>query len=325
MVLPLKAIAMNVLSLAATFGALVWVFQDGHFAGVLGFAPTGALDLVMPVVIFVFAFGLSMDYEVFMLARIKEAYDETGDNDAAVAVGLQRSGKIITTAALLIVLVFAGFVAGEIVAMKQLGLGLALAVIIDATIVRLLLVPAAMKLMGRWNWWAPRPSPACTHGSGCGNSHANSSLRDFRLDSVEERDDRVVEQVVAVARDHVPGAGDVDEPRVRHELEQLPRAFLAQQVADVPAHEQRRDRSARAAACRRSGSTSDERVLVRTAEPPVMNAGSQCQYQRPSSRCRRFFFSPARFGGPRAVGVVRAGSRRPPRRATRSRSPCARP
>ena len=123
----------------------------------LNFAPTGALDLVMPVVIFVFAFGLSMDYEVFMLARIKEAYDETGDNDAAVAVGLQRSGKIITTAALLIVLVFAGFVAGEIVAMKQLGLGLALAVIIDATIVRLLLVPAAMKLMGRWNWWAPRP------------------------------------------------------------------------------------------------------------------------------------------------------------------------
>jgi RND superfamily putative drug exporter len=155
--LPLKAIAMNVLSLAATFGALVWVFQDGHFSGVLDFAPTGALDLVMPVVIFVFAFGLSMDYEVFMLARIKEAYDETGDNDAAVAVGLQRSGKIITTAALLIVLVFAGFVAGEIVAMKQLGLGLALAVIIDATIVRLLLVPAAMKLMGRWNWWAPRP------------------------------------------------------------------------------------------------------------------------------------------------------------------------
>ncbi|MET1002801.1 MAG: MMPL family transporter [Acidimicrobiia bacterium] len=155
--LPLKAIAMNVLSLAATFGALVWVFQDGHFSGVLNFAPTGALDLVMPVVIFVFAFGLSMDYEVFMLARIKEAYDETGDNDAAVAVGLQRSGKIITTAALLIVLVFAGFVAGEIVAMKQLGLGLALAVIIDATIVRLLLVPAAMKLMGRWNWWAPRP------------------------------------------------------------------------------------------------------------------------------------------------------------------------
>ena len=156
-VLPCKAIVMNVLSLGATFGALVWIFQDGHFASLLGFDPPGALDLIMPVVVFVFAFGLSMDYEVFMLARIKEAYDETGDNDAAVAVGLQRSGKIITSAALLIVIVFAGFAAGEIVAMKQLGLGLALAVVIDATIVRCLLVPATMKLMGTWNWWAPKP------------------------------------------------------------------------------------------------------------------------------------------------------------------------
>jgi putative drug exporter of the RND superfamily len=156
-VLPLKAIVMNMLSLGATLGALVWVFQDGHLSGLLGFDPPGALDMVMPVVIFVFAFGLSMDYEVFMLSRIKEAYEETGDNDAAVAIGLQRSGRIITSAALLIVIVFAGFVAGEIVAMKQLGLGLALAVIIDATVVRTLLVPATMKLIGRGNWWSPKP------------------------------------------------------------------------------------------------------------------------------------------------------------------------
>jgi RND superfamily putative drug exporter len=156
-VLPAKAILMNVLSLGATFGALVWVFQEGHLSGLLDFDPPGALDLIMPVAIFVFAFGLSMDYEVFMLSRIKEAYDETGDNDAAVAVGLQRSGRIITSAALLIVIVFAGFAAGEIVAMKQLGLGLALAVVIDATIVRTLLVPATMKLMGHRNWWAPKP------------------------------------------------------------------------------------------------------------------------------------------------------------------------
>ena len=156
-VIPLKAIVMNVLSLGATFGALVWIFQDGHLSGVLGFDPPGALDLIMPIVVFVFAFGLSMDYEVFMLARIKEAYDATGDNDHAVAVGLQRSGRIITSAALLIVIVFAGFATGEIVAMKQLGLGLALAVVIDATVVRTLLVPATMKLMGRWNWWAPEP------------------------------------------------------------------------------------------------------------------------------------------------------------------------
>jgi putative drug exporter of the RND superfamily len=156
-VVPIKAIVMNVLSLTATLGALVWVFQDGHFAGVLGFDAPGSLDLVMPVVIFVFAFGLSMDYEVFLLARIREAWEETGDSDRAVAVGLQRSGRIITSAALLMVIVFAGFAAGEMVALKQLGLGLALAVIVDATVVRSLLVPATMKLMGRWNWWAPAP------------------------------------------------------------------------------------------------------------------------------------------------------------------------
>jgi putative drug exporter of the RND superfamily len=156
-VVPIKAIVMNVLSLTATLGALVWVFQDGHLAGVLGFDAPGSLDLVMPVVIFVFAFGLSMDYEVFLLARIREAWEETGDSDRAVAVGLQRSGRIITSAALLMVIVFAGFAAGEMVALKQLGLGLALAVIVDATVVRSLLVPATMKLMGRWNWWAPAP------------------------------------------------------------------------------------------------------------------------------------------------------------------------
>ncbi len=156
-VVPVKAIIMNVLSLGATFGALVWIFQDGHVAGALGFDAPGSLDLVMPVIVFVFAFGLSMDYEVFLLSRIREAWEETGDNDLAVAQGLQRSGRIITSAALLIVIVFAGFATGEIVAMKQLGIGLALAVIVDVTVVRSLLVPATMKLMGDWNWWAPAP------------------------------------------------------------------------------------------------------------------------------------------------------------------------
>jgi putative drug exporter of the RND superfamily len=156
-VVPLKAIVMNVLSLGASFGALVWVFQEGHLAGPLGFDPPGALDLLMPVIVFVFAFGLSMDYEVFLLSRIREVWEATGDNDRAVAEGLQRSGRIITSAGLLIVIVFAGFAAGEIVALKQLGLGLALAVVVDVTVVRSLLVPATMKLMGRWNWWAPGP------------------------------------------------------------------------------------------------------------------------------------------------------------------------
>jgi RND superfamily putative drug exporter len=156
-VVPLKALVMNVLSLGGTFGALVWVFQDGHLSGPLGFDAPGSLDLVMPVIVFVFAFGLSMDYEVFLLSRIREVWEETGDNDLAVAQGLQRSGRIITSAALLMVIVFAGFATGEIVAMKQLGIGLALAVVVDATVVRCLLVPATMKLMGRWNWWAPGP------------------------------------------------------------------------------------------------------------------------------------------------------------------------
>ncbi len=156
-IVPIKAVIMNILSLAASFGALAWIFQEGHLAGVIGFDPVGALDLWMPVLILIFAFGLSMDYEVFLLSRIKEVHDETGDNDLAVAVGLQRSGRIITSAALLIVIVFAGFAAGEVLAIKQLGVGLAIAVLVDATIVRTLLVPATMKLLGERNWWAPAP------------------------------------------------------------------------------------------------------------------------------------------------------------------------
>jgi RND superfamily putative drug exporter len=154
-VVPAKAIVMNVLSLGASFGALVWVFQDGHLSGLLGFDPPGMVDITVPVLIFVFAFGLSMDYEVFLLSRIKEAWDQTGDNDRAVALGLQRTGRIVTSAAALIVVVFLGFAAGELLTIKEVGLGMAIAVVLDATVVRMLLVPATMKLMGRWNWWAP--------------------------------------------------------------------------------------------------------------------------------------------------------------------------
>jgi putative drug exporter of the RND superfamily len=154
-VVPVKAIVMNVLSLGASFGALVWVFQDGHLSGLLGFDPPGMVDITVPVLIFVFAFGLSMDYEVFLLSRIKEAWDQTRDNDRAVALGLQRTGRIVTSAAALIVVVFLGFAAGELLTIKEVGLGMAIAVVLDATVVRMLLVPATMKLMGRWNWWAP--------------------------------------------------------------------------------------------------------------------------------------------------------------------------
>jgi RND superfamily putative drug exporter len=154
-VVPVKAIVMNVLSLGASFGALVWVFQDGHLSGLLGFDAPGMVDITVPILIFVFAFGLSMDYEVFLLSRIKEAWDQTGDNDRAVALGLQRTGRIVTSAAALIVIVFLGFAAGELLTIKAVGLGMAIAVVLDATVVRMLLVPATMKLMGRWNWWAP--------------------------------------------------------------------------------------------------------------------------------------------------------------------------
>jgi len=155
--IPIKAVVMNMLSLGASFGALVWIFQDGHLSGLLGFDPVGSVDLWMPTMIFLFAFGLSMDYEVFLLSRVKEIHDKTGDNDLAVSLGLQRTGRIITSAAALIVVVFAGFATGEVLTIKQLGIGLALAVIVDATIVRSLLVPATMKLLGEWNWWAPAP------------------------------------------------------------------------------------------------------------------------------------------------------------------------
>ncbi len=154
---PVKALVMNVLSLGASFGALVWIFQDGHLAGPLGFTPTGAVETWVPIIVFVFAFGLSMDYEVFLLARVKELYDAGYSNQDAVAVGLQRSGRIITSAALLIVIVFVGFAAGQMVGIKEMGLALALAVLVDATLIRVLLVPATMSLLGDWNWWAPGP------------------------------------------------------------------------------------------------------------------------------------------------------------------------
>jgi putative drug exporter of the RND superfamily len=157
LLVPAKALVMNVLSLGASFGALVWVFQEGHLAWLLGFEKAGAIEVWVPVIVFVFAFGLSMDYEVFLLSRIKELHDAGYDNDDAVAMGLQRSGRIITSAALLIVIVFAGFAGGRLIGIKELGLSLSVAVLIDATLVRCLLVPATMTLLGEANWWAPAP------------------------------------------------------------------------------------------------------------------------------------------------------------------------
>jgi RND superfamily putative drug exporter len=154
---PVKALVMNVLSLGASFGALVWVFQEGHLHSLLRFETPGALEVWVPVIVFVFAFGLSMDYEVFLLSRVKELHDAGYDNDDAVALGLQRSGRIITSAALLIVIVFLGFAGGRMIGIKELGLSMSIAVVVDATLVRCLLVPATMTLLGELNWWAPGP------------------------------------------------------------------------------------------------------------------------------------------------------------------------
>ncbi|MFB1297780.1 MMPL family transporter [Mycobacterium sp. pW049] len=159
-VLPLKALVLNVLSLTAAFGALVWIFQDGHL-GALGTTPTGTLVANMPVLLFCIAFGLSMDYEVFLISRIREywlASDQTAEaNDESVALGLARTGRVVTAAALLMSISFAALIAAKVAFMRMFGVGLTLAVLADATLVRMLLVPAFMHVLGRWNWWAPKP------------------------------------------------------------------------------------------------------------------------------------------------------------------------
>ncbi len=157
LLIPAKALVLNVLSLGASFGVLVLVFQDGWGEDLLGFTSTGGIEAFIPPLVLALGFGLAMDYEVFLLARIKELRDAGMSNDDAVAAGLQRSGRIITSAALIIVIVFAGFVTGELLIIKQTGVALATAVAIDATLVRILLVPATMTLLGEWNWWAPAP------------------------------------------------------------------------------------------------------------------------------------------------------------------------
>jgi uncharacterized membrane protein YdfJ with MMPL/SSD domain len=154
-VLPIKAVIMTLLSISASFGALVWIFQEGHLSDVLHFTPLGYTIAGNPIIMFSVIFGLSMDYEVLLLSRIQEAYRRTGDNTASVAEGLARTAGVITGAALIMVSVFSAFALAEIITIKSIGVGMAIAVAVDATIIRVLLVPATMRLMGRWNWWAP--------------------------------------------------------------------------------------------------------------------------------------------------------------------------
>jgi RND superfamily putative drug exporter len=153
---PLKALLMNTLSLGASYGLLVWIFQDGHFTHLLGFDRQDGIDPTIPLVMFAVVFGLSMDYEVFLLSRIQEEWRRTRDNRRSVLMGVARTGRTITSAALVLLVVVGAFAAGDLVYVKQMGIGIAAAIALDVTLVRALLVPAAMQLLGDWNWWAPR-------------------------------------------------------------------------------------------------------------------------------------------------------------------------
>jgi RND superfamily putative drug exporter len=156
-VLPVKSLIMNALNLSAVFGLLVLIFQDGRLEGLLGYTSPGAIEQTMPILLFAVAFGLSTDYAVFLLSRIKEARDGGASDSESVAIGLERTGRIVTAAALLFAVAMLAFATSEIIFIKENGVGTALAVLIDASIVRALLVPALMQLLGKWNWWAPAP------------------------------------------------------------------------------------------------------------------------------------------------------------------------
>jgi RND superfamily putative drug exporter len=155
-ILPFKAVLTNLFSISASFGAMVWIFQQGHLSQLLGFTPQ-SIDPSIPVILFSIVFGMSMDYEVLLISRIQEEYRRTGDNQAAVAMGLEKSGRLITGAAAIMVAVFLAFALANVVIIKAIGVGLAIAIAVDATIVRILIVPSIMRILGRANWWAPKP------------------------------------------------------------------------------------------------------------------------------------------------------------------------
>jgi uncharacterized membrane protein YdfJ with MMPL/SSD domain len=156
-ILPIKSLIMNFLNLSAVFGLLVLIFQDGRLEGFLDYSSPGAIEQTMPILLFAVAFGLSTDYAVFLLSRIKEARDNGASDSESVAIGLERTGRIVTAAALLFAVAMGAFATSQIIFIKENGVGTALAVLIDATIIRALLVPSLMELLGKWNWWAPAP------------------------------------------------------------------------------------------------------------------------------------------------------------------------
>ena len=189
LVLPLKALVMNLLTISATFGILVFVFQDGRLEGLLGYRSQGALELTQPVLLFAIAFGLSTDYGIFLLTRIREAWDAGLPNREAVAVGLERTGRIVTAAALLFCVAVGSFATSRVVMLKEVGIGIAVAVLIDATIVRALLVPSLMALLGGWNWW-PSARGLRQRDAGEHDGRADELRRAEPLAEPRPRDDR---------------------------------------------------------------------------------------------------------------------------------------
>jgi RND superfamily putative drug exporter len=155
LLLPLKAVVLNLLSVGAIYGVLVLVWQDGHGSRLLGVPPTGAVEVFIPLLVFAYLYGLSMDYEVFIVARMREAHDLTGSTSQAVVEGIGRTGRLVTSAALILLLAFASLASGPIVTVKVFATGLGAGILLDATVVRALLLPATVSLFGRWNWWLP--------------------------------------------------------------------------------------------------------------------------------------------------------------------------
>lgn len=191
LLLPLKAVLINMLSISASYGTLVWIFQYGHLAAWLHFTP-GPIETMTPIIMFCILFGLSMDYEVLLLSRVREEFERTGDNTRAVAESLERTGRLITGAAAIMASVLFAFGLADMVVIKAMGIGMGIAVVVDATIVRALLVPATMRPLGRWNWWAPGSPvpPSGSWGERTTSRSAISSIRvgptgyhDFRLDA----------------------------------------------------------------------------------------------------------------------------------------------
>jgi RND superfamily putative drug exporter len=213
---PVKALLMNVVSLGATLGIVVWGFQDGALEGLLGFESVGGVETFVPPLVLAFGFGLAMDYEVFLLARIAENRERGARNDAAVAAGLQGSGRIITSAALILVVVFLALLGGRVLLVQETGLALAASVVVDATLVRMLLVPATMTLLGEWNWWAPPAMRRWHERFGLREGAAPAASPPPKVEAPDDVDlpgrERPAAHVVALLA--AGGAGDGEPARV---------------------------------------------------------------------------------------------------------------